>query len=199
MKTVLLHTCCGPCGFSATKFLNGEFNIKYYWYNPNIQPPEEYEKRMNVAQKLFSLITDDYDNKLWIQKVGEANKINLRNEGFQALVNGANLHNNVAHPLGWVSEANDKRCVECYRIRLMKTAQKSKELNADFFSTTLLISPYQQHSILKKMGEDIARQFGANFYYYDGRPDFYKNLNEFRKSGLYTQKYCGCLFSKNKK
>ncbi|MBI5573873.1 MAG: epoxyqueuosine reductase QueH [Elusimicrobia bacterium] len=185
MKTVLLHTCCGPCGFSATKFLNGEFNIKYYWHNPNIQPPEEYEKRLNVAQKLFSLIVDpvrdtvsrcdisngvdDYNEKEWLLKIKD------------------------------IAKQKDKRCAECYRLRLMMTAQKSKELRIDFFSTTLLISPYQQHDILKKTGEDIARQVGVNFYYYDGRPNFYKNLNEFKKSGLYTQKYCGCMFSKNEK
>lgn len=167
MKTVLLHTCCGPCGFSATKFLSGRFDTKYYWYNPNIQPLPEYEKRLSTAKKILSLIIDDYNNELWMEKVMD------------------------------ISSQKDKRCVECYRLRLTKTAQKSKELKTDFFSTTLLVSPYQQHDILKKTGGDIARRIGANFYYYDGRPDFYKNLNEFKKSGLYTQKYCGCIFSKN--
>ncbi len=169
MKTILLHTCCAPCGFSATKFLNGEFNIKYYWHNPNIQPSEEYGKRLSAAKKLFSLTVDDYNEKEWLLKIKD------------------------------IAKQKNKRCVECYRLRLMKTAQKSKELRIDFFSTTLLISPYQQHTILKKMGENIARQVGVNFYYYDGRQDFYKNLNEFKKLGLYTQKYCGCVFSKDEK
>ncbi|MFA5780445.1 MAG: epoxyqueuosine reductase QueH [Elusimicrobiota bacterium] len=169
MKTILLHTCCGPCGFSTPKFLSDIFDIKYYWYNPNIQPLSEYEKRLSTAKELFSLIIDEYNNKLWMEKV-----------------------NDICHQ-------KDRRCVECYRLRLMKTAQKSKELKTDFFSTTLLISPYQQHDILRKMGEDIARQVGVNFYYYDVCPDFYKNLKEFKKLGLYTQKYCGCAFSKNEK
>ena len=169
MKTILLHTCCGPCGFSATKFLNDKFDIKYYWYNPNIQPLTEYEKRLSTSKKIFSLIIDEYDNKQWLSAIKD------------------------------VYHQKDKRCVECYRLRLMKTAQKSKEVKTNFFSTTLLISPYQQHDILKKIGEDIARQVGVNFYYYDVRPDFYKNLKEFKKLGLYTQKYCGCAFSKNEK
>lgn len=169
MKTILLHTCCGPCGFSATKFLNGKFGIKYYWYNPNVRPQCEYEKRLAVAQKLFSLTVGGYDEKLWLSETKD------------------------------ISGNNNQRCLACYRLRMKKTAQKSKELKTDFFSTTLLVSPYQQHDMLKKMGGDIARQVGVGFYYYDGRPDFYKNLNEFKKSGLYTQKYCGCIFSKNEK
>lgn len=169
MKTLLLHTCCGPCGFSATKCLSDKFNIKYYWYNPNIQPLPEYEKRLSSAKKIFSLITDEYNNEIWMKKVTE------------------------------ISRQKDKRCVECYRLRLNKTAQKARELNADFFSTTLLISPYQRHDRLKKIGEDIARQVGVNFYYYDGRPDFYNNYNEFKKTGFYIQKYCGCTFSINEK
>ena len=169
MKTVLLHTCCGPCGFSATKFLSDKFDLKYYWHNPNIQPLPEYEKRLNTAKKLFSLTVDGYNEKEWLLKVKD------------------------------IAKQKNKRCVECYRMRLIKTAQKSKELKTDSFSTTLLISPYQQHDMLKKIGEDIACQVGVSFYYYDCRPDFYKNLNEFKKLGLYTQKYCGCMFSKNGK
>ena len=169
MKTILLHTCCGPCGFSATKFLNSEFDIKYYWYNPNIQPLKEYEKRLDVVKRLFPLIVDEYDNELWLS-------------GIEDICNQKN-----------------KRCVECYRLRLTKVAQKGRELKTDFFSTTLLISPYQYHEILKKTGEEIAKEVGVNFYYYDGRRDFYKNLNEFRKLGFYTQKYCGCIFSKDER
>lgn len=169
MKTVLLHTCCGHCGFSATKFLSGKFNLKYYWYNPNIHPLPEYEKRLSTAKKLFSLIVDEYDNQLWTEKVSD------------------------------ICRQKEKRCAECYRLRLLKTAKKSKDLKINFFSTTLLVSPYQQHDILKKIGEDIASQVGVNFYYYDACQEFYKNLSEFRKSGLYIQKYCGCLFSKNEK
>ncbi|MFH0948232.1 MAG: epoxyqueuosine reductase QueH [Elusimicrobiota bacterium] len=178
MKTLLLHNCCGPCGFSTTKFLNDGFNIKYYWYNPNIQPLSEYEKRLNVAKKLFSLVVDEYNSEQWLSG------ISVRG-GSADLCGGKDF-----------AEKNYKRCAECYRLRLTKTAQKSKELKTDFFSTTLLISPYQYHEILKKTGEEVAKEVGANFYYYDGRRDFYKNLNEFKKLGLYTQKYCGCLFSK---
>ncbi|HAX62101.1 MAG TPA: hypothetical protein DCX95_06085 [Elusimicrobia bacterium] len=169
MKTVLLHTCCGPCGFSATKFLSDRFDIKYYWYNPNIQPFQEYEKRLNVARQLFSLVIDDYAEKEWLSAVKD------------------------------IADNKNERCIRCYRVRLTKTAKRAKELKTDFFTTTLLISPYQHHDVIKEMAEEIASTVGLGFYYYDGRPDFYKNYNEFKKTGFYTQKYCGCLFGKNEK
>ncbi|MFH1541407.1 MAG: epoxyqueuosine reductase QueH [Elusimicrobiota bacterium] len=169
MKTLLFHTCCGPCGFSTTKFLSNEFCVKHYWYNPNIQPQDEYEKRLSVAKKLFPLIVDEYDDDLWSSEIKS------------------------------VCRQPNKRCSICYRLRLTKVAQKSKELKMDFFSTTLLTSPYQKHDILKKIGEEVAKETGTNFYYYDGRRDFYKNLNKFRKLNLYIQNYCGCIFSKSEK
>ncbi|MEW6555874.1 MAG: epoxyqueuosine reductase QueH [Elusimicrobiota bacterium] len=172
MKPILLHTCCGACGFIATKFLEAKFNINYFWFNPNIDTIQEHEKRLDVARKNFSVIVDEYNSS----------------EGREWLDNFQEF-----------AYQQEKRCKECYRFRLTRTVNKAKELKIDWFSTTLLVSPYQKHEILKKVAGELADINGLKFYYFDGRTDFYKNLTEFKKLGFYTQKYCGCKFSKNEK
>ncbi len=90
----------------------------------------------------------------------------------------------------------ENRCVKyCYRVRLEQTARYAKEHGYDTFSTTLLISPYQNHNALKKIGEEMAEKYGLNFLYRDFRPGFREGQAEARELGLYMQKYCGCVFS----
>ena len=90
----------------------------------------------------------------------------------------------------------ENRCVKyCYRVRLEQTARYAKEHGYDTFSTTLLISPYQNHKALKKIGEEMAEKYGLNFLYRDFRPGFREGQAEARELGLYMQKYCGCVFS----
>ncbi len=90
----------------------------------------------------------------------------------------------------------ENRCVKyCYRVRFEQTARYAKEHGYDTFSTTLLISPYQNHNALKKIGEEMAEKYGLNFLYRDFRPGFREGQAEARELGLYMQKYCGCVFS----
>ena len=92
----------------------------------------------------------------------------------------------------------ENRCKNyCYKVRLEETAKYAKENGFDSFSTTLLISPYQQHDLLKSMGEEIAKKYDLEFLYRDFRPGFREGQNEARNLGLYMQKYCGCVFSEN--
>src|SRR3989339_1672691 len=166
MENILLHTCCGICGFSATQNLEKSFNIKYYWYNPNIHLVSEYKKRLASAKTKFTFIIDTYDWKKWFLRI-----------------------KNIAYN-------NIERCKECYIMRLTKTAEKAKELKINNFSSTLLISPYQKHDLLKNIGEDLQKRFNVKFHYFDERKNFYKYRNQYREFGLYMQKYCGCVFSK---
>ena len=90
----------------------------------------------------------------------------------------------------------ENRCVKyCYRVRLEQTAKYAKENGYDTFSTTLLISPYQNHEALKKIGEEMAEKYGLTFLYRDFRSGFKEGQTEARELGLYMQKYCGCVFS----
>ncbi|MCM8763175.1 MAG: epoxyqueuosine reductase QueH, partial [Candidatus Omnitrophica bacterium] len=75
------------------------------------------------------------------------------------------------------------------------TAQQAKEGGFKYFSTTLLVSPYQDHNLLKKIGEDVAKEVGIEFYYEDFRPGFRQAHNRAKEQGIYCQKYCGCIYS----
>lgn len=154
---VLLHTCCGPCTTYVNKWLgeNG-FEVKGYFYNPNIYPEDEYQRRLLTME-------------------------------FYATVVGLKV----------IYEPNDLRtaageCENCYRARLGKTAQKAKELSLEYFSTTLLISPYQKHDLLKQAGEEIGRKAGVKFFYRDFRIGYRESRRMAKEMKLYMQKYCGC-------
>ena len=86
----------------------------------------------------------------------------------------------------------EKDCINCYTTWLSTTAQMAAELGFEGFSTTLLISPYQKHELLKKIGEDNGAKYGVKFYYCDFRPSFSASQKTAKELGLYRQKYCGC-------
>ena len=139
------------------------FAVTGFFYNPNVQPQDEYEKRLGTMK--------EYANQVELQVVYDPNDV--------------------------TTEA--KNCQQCYRIRLTKTALLAKQQGFDCFSTTLLISPYQKHDLLKEMGEKIGDEIGVEFYYNDFRVGFRESQKMARELGLYRQKYCGCQINdKNK-
>jgi predicted adenine nucleotide alpha hydrolase (AANH) superfamily ATPase len=144
------------------------------FYNPNIQPEVEYLKRKENLQKALG------------GKVGDIIEI------------GYNPQEHAKAIMGQEPEF-PKRCLNCYRLRLTETARQAKEKGFDMFSTTLLVSPYQQHEDLKKIGQETAEQSGVEFYYHDWRLNFREGQNLAKESGIYRQKYCGCLYSKDYK
>jgi hypothetical protein len=94
-----------------------------------------------------------------------------------------------------MKEDSKERCSLCWTLRLKKTAKLAKERGFESFSTTLLVSPYQDQELLKKIGNEIAKEEGIEFYYEDFRPGFKKAHEEARIKGIYCQKYCGCIYS----
>ncbi|MBW6431593.1 epoxyqueuosine reductase QueH [Patescibacteria group bacterium] len=172
MKKILLHICCGPCGTASVKRLKEEgHQVTGYYYNPNIHPEDEYERRLKEAKKLsksskISLIIDDY----------------YPDEYFE-LVKG--------------KESSPKeRCPECWALRLKKTAEKAKELNIKMIGSTLRISPYQDQIELLKIGQKIAKDYGLDFYDKDLVRCFHESVQISKSEEMYRQKYCGCVFSK---
>lgn len=166
---ILLHTCCGPCTKGTLKELDRNVHeITAYWYNPNIHPYIEYQNRLDSLQKLAESI------------------------GMPTIIeDDYGLRRFVA----MVADDIPNRCGKCYEDRLTQTAKKAKELGFDAFSSTLLVSPYQQHDRIKELGERIGAEFGIPFFYVDPRPHFREGNREAREQGLYMQKYCGCIFS----
>ncbi|TYQ16281.1 UNVERIFIED_CONTAM: hypothetical protein Cloal_2806 [Acetivibrio alkalicellulosi] len=166
---MLVHMCCGPCAvYPVEELINEGINLKGLFYNPNIHPKEEYEKRKDNVKK-FSDITntevyyiDEYRQEIWDSFNGEQND----------------------------------RCDMCYKMRLYKVAKFAKEKGFDAFTTTLLVSPYQNHNLIRKIGEEASLMNGVKFFYMDFRHGFRAGQNSAREMGLYRQKYCGCIKSK---
>ena len=166
---VLLHTCCAPCSVKCIDVLENEnFNPVLFWYNPNIHPYTEYKSRRNTLK--------EYANE----------------KGFEAIIKdeyGLRKFINLVYP------DFENRCEKCYRVRLEETAKYALENNYKYFSTTLLISPYQKHELIINVAKDVSKKYGVEFLYRDFRPFFREGQKIARDSGMYMQKYCGCIFS----
>ena len=167
---LLMHTCCAPCSVYCIKSLREEgIEPILFWYNPNIHPYTEYKARRDCLIE-YSKIKDI---KLIIDE----------NYGLDEFCK------NVCNDL-------ENRCINyCYRVRLEETAKYAKENGYDTITTTLLVSPYQKHEVLKNMLKEISDKYELNFLYRDFRVGFREGQAEARSIGLYMQKYCGCIFS----
>jgi hypothetical protein len=170
---LLLHTCCGPCFLGVWESLKlTDFEVTNFFYNPNIWPEEEFIKRKENLAK----VTRKLKTKLIIAEYNQSDYLkSLKTTKFP------------------------DRCEECYKLRLEKTAITAKELGYDAFSTTLLVSPYQNQDLLKSIGEEVAAKFKLKFYYYDFRPQFRAGQEKAKQLEIYRQKYCGCEYSLNEK
>ncbi len=179
---LLLHSCCAPCSSYTLEYLSQYFEITVFYYNPNIYPQEEYERRV-AEQKRFiselpvknnvSLIVGDYIPQEFFEAV----------RGLEDIPEGG------------------ERCFACYRLRLEKTAALARELGFEYFTTTLSISPYKNAA---KLGE-IASEL-AGIYQVKALPTDLKKRNGYKRSvelskqyGLYRQDYCGCVFSQRER
>lgn len=172
---VLLHACCAPCSAYVCEFLENEgYEITIYFYNPNIFPTEEYEKRKNELIKFCEL--KNY-------------KLILGEDDF-------NSWNDYIKGLEQEPERG-KRCEKCFYFRLEKTAILAKELNMENFTTTLSISPHKDFSTIEKVGNELMEKYGIKFLNYNFKKnDGYKKSTLLsQKYGFYRQNYCGCKYS----
>lgn len=173
MKPLLLHVCCANCIlFPWQRLREVRFSIKCFFYNPNIHPYQEYQRRLNTFFQLAHtwsldiILADEYDLEEFLR--------------------------------GVVNYAGD-RCIYCYTMRLRTTAELAKRMRYDTFSTTLLYSKYQKHDKIKAIGEELARQYGLEFYYQDFREGWQEGIELSKRIGLYRQKYCGCIYSEKER
>jgi len=171
---LLLHCCCAPCSVSFVKKLRDE-NIKprLFWYNPNIHPFTEYASRRDNLKSFAD---------------AENTELVLCDEyGLRAFL--AEVY----------AKINEPRCETCYRLRLEKTAAYAALNGFSAFTTTLLISPYQNHDAIKCIGQEFASKYKVEFLYRDFRPLFREGQSLARAKGFYMQKYCGCVFSEEER
>lgn len=175
---LLLHSCCGPCSTEVISRLTNFFDITVLYYNPNIEPEEEYLKRKAEQIRFINEFTPI--NKL------EIVDIDYENEEFKKVAVGLELE-----PEG------GSRCHRCYELRMKRTAKIAKENNFDYFATTLTVSPYKDAKVINAIGENLAKEIGIKYLYSDFKKENgYKNSIEYsKKYNLYRQNYCGCNFS----
>lgn len=169
----LLHACCAPCSIECVNTLRKEgIEPTLYWYNPNIHPFTEYRSRRDT------LVSYARSNEI---------KCILQDEyGLRPF-------------LAEVMASSEPRCARCYAMRLDGAARYAAEHGYEQFSTTLLISPYQNHELLRETGEKMAHKYGVSFLYRDFRPFFREGQQKAREMELYMQKYCGCIFSEEER
>ena len=180
---LLLHCCCAPCSVACLNLAEDGIETTLFWFNPNIHPYTEYQARrdsllsppLSAPYSSFPVITvDEYGLHRFLQET--AGKTQTP-----------------------VADGVAERCEICYRMRLEKTAACAAENGFDAFSTTLLISPYQRHEAIRRVGEEAAQRYGVRFFYQDFRPLFRQGQSRSRALGLYMQKYCGCIFSEEER
>jgi len=167
---LLLHICCASCLLYPLEVLRGKgFEVEGVFYNPNIHPWQEYNKRKEALEKFCEL------NSLTLEVPAYAPEEFFRQVNF--------------------NEQLPQRCQRCFSLRMNAVARLAKDKGFDGFSTTLLVSPYQDHQVLKLACEDAARQEGIVFYYEDFRVGFRSAHQKARQLGIYCQNYCGCIYS----
>lgn len=166
---VLLHICCAPCATIPLEELRREgFEVYGYFFNPNIHPYQEYMRRRDSVEKLSESIglRVIYDEKYDFK-------------GF----------------LREVVFREDHRCRLCYYMRFKQAAAVAKRGRHDCFTSTLLISPHQDHELIRSVGDQVADETGVELLYRDYREQFRKSCELSKEYGLYRQQYCGCIYS----
>lgn len=183
-KTVpklLLHSCCAPCSSYVLTYLSDTFMIYNYFYNPNIAPKEEYVRREQEWNRLLKELPLAH-SVIPIAGTYESERFLMTVQGMEEEKEGG------------------KRCEACFRLRLEEAAQKAIDLDCDWFTTTLTISPHKNAEQINTIGETIADAYGVRFLPCDfKKKDGYKqSLALSKEYDLYRQSYCGCPFSVSK-
>ena len=175
-KTLLLHSCCAPCSSYVITYLKDYFDITILYYNPNIEPIEEYNKRKEEQIRLCKLfnikvLNCDYDNDLFHETV----------LGLEKCKEGGS------------------RCFKCYELRLRKTASLAS--NYDFFGTTLTVSPFKNSNKLNEIGLILEKEYNVKYLVSDfkKKEGYKKSIILSKEYNLYRQDFCGCIYSKRDK
>lgn len=181
IPTLYLHSCCAPCSSYVLEYLSEYFKITVFYYNPNIYPQEEYRKRVVEQQRLIAEMPLKYPVQFAEGTFEEGR--------FYEAVRGLEKE-----PEGGA------RCEQCFRLRLSETAKRAKEAGADYFATTLTISPLKNARLINQIGEELVAEYGVLWL-----PSDFKKKNGYKRStelsakyGLYRQDYCGCVYSVRK-
>jgi predicted adenine nucleotide alpha hydrolase (AANH) superfamily ATPase len=181
---LLLHSCCGPCSTAVIERLIGDYEITVYYYNPCITDQQEYEKRKANQIKFIEAIN---------KKAGcEAGCVNFIEGDYEPTKFLEKVKGLEGEPEG------GKRCTQCFRMRLEKTAAFAAMKGYPLFTTTLTVSPHKNYQLISEIGRGYAEDYGIEFLDMDfkKKAGFQRSVQLSKEYGLYRQDYCGCDFSK---
>ena len=177
-ERLLLHSCCGPCSSYVLDVLTKHFDVTLLYYNPNIYPSEEYQKRLGEQLRLLdempfeksvSYMACEYNEDEFLQAA----------KGFEGEREGG------------------ARCEKCFRLRLKKTALEAQKNGFDYFTTTLSVSPHKNAQVLNEIGKELEKEYGVKYLYADfkKKDGYKKSVKLSEEYNLYRQDYCGCRFA----
>ena len=171
---LLLHICCANCATVPIELLQDQFEVSLFWYNPNVYPQEEYQRRLKDAEKLIeiyrvNLIKGAYDSEQWFDLV----------KGLEKEPEGG------------------KRCRTCFQMRLEKAAQFAKNQGFNDLATTLTMGPQKRAKAINNIGKGLAEKYNLKFFSTDfkKRNGFKKSIDLSKNHNFYRQNYCGCVYS----
>ena len=176
---ILLHSCCGPCSSSVLELLSKYFDVTVLWYNPNLYPEAEYDKRLETQKQLIDAIAEDgVQARLLVEP--------WRSEDYFSRIKG--LEN---------EPEEGKRCLECFKIRLEETARIASERGFEWFCTTLTVSSRKDAVAINAIGREAEAKYGVKWLpsEFKKREGNHRSIILSEKYGLYRQEYCGCVFS----
>lgn len=182
VPSLLLHSCCAPCSSATLERLIQDFNITVFYFNPNIEPQSEYEKRVQELKRLLLQLKSPYPVHFLEGRYDPS-------EFYRAIKGKEN------------SGEGSSRCYACYQLRLRETARIANEMKFDYFTTTLSISPYKNAKWLNEIGQQLENEGNVAYLYSDFKKQngYHRSIELSKEYHLYRQDYCGCQFSKRER
>ena len=180
VPTLLLHSCCAPCSSYTLEYLSRYFSITVFYFNPNISPKAEFDKRFAEQKRLIETLPSENKISLICGDYNYDEFLNIA-RGYESVPEGG------------------ERCFRCYRMRLEKTAKLAKQNGFDYFCTTLSISPLKNSQKINEIGFDVAEKYGVKWLpsNFKKREGYKRSIELSREYDLYRQNFCGCVFSKS--
>ena len=182
-RTVLLHSCCGPCSTACIERLLPDYKVTVFFYNPNITDREEYEKRREAQIKFL---------KEYNERISEDDRVEF--------IEGEYLPDDFFEVCSGFSNEPEggRRCTECFKLRMERTAQVALKTGNSMFGTTLTVSPHKNYMLISAIGTELERVYGIEFLDVDfkKKAGFQRSIQMSKEYGLYRQNYCGCVYSR---
>ena len=179
---LLLHICCAPCSSATLERLQDSFDVDFYFYNPNIEPVEEFAKRAGEAERFVRAFRPDGGVRVIVADYDHG--------AFEVIARGRED----------IPERGE-RCWLCYALRLRKTAEYAKAHGYDCFTTSLSISPHKVTAKINEAGLALEKELGIAYVWSDFRKKdgYHRSIELSRQYGLYRQDWCGCVYSRRER